>query len=97
MSKSYASLCLCIYGYIPVSIRGTIWAEVYTLGNGKLMVLLIALLAFLGGCLWASVALTIAKALDKKIYGVLFAIILYHVINSLFIGTEMPFLAPHNL
>lgn len=86
-----------IIGYIPVSIRGTIWAEVYTLGNGKLMVLLIALLAFLGGCLWASVALTIAKALDKKIYGVLFAIILYHVINSLFIGTEMPFLAPHNL
>lgn len=55
-----------IIGYIPVSIRGTIWAEVYTLGNGKLMVLLIALLAFLGGCLWASVALTIAKALDKK-------------------------------
>ena len=86
-----------IIGYIPVSIRGTIWAEVYTLGNGKLMVLLIALLAFLGGCLWASVALTIAKALDKKIYGVLFAIILYHVINSLFIGTETPFLAPHNL
>jgi len=81
----------------PSSIQNSIWEAFFPILNGKLMMLIIAISAFVGGCLWGSIAFLISSFSGEKSLGFLFSVLLFHVLNSIVIGSNSPFLSPYYL
>lgn len=82
---------------LSMSIQNSVFGIFYPHWNGKLLIIIVAIISFLGGCVWSTIARFASKTFNNKLFGVCLTIIIYYLLNVVINGSAQPYLAPYYL